>query len=441
MLFLTLTKFMGVPDPDSLNGESVLSTLTSQVTSALKPALQNGGKGGYNVPWLENAAQCLATMSPELEARTIKRLVRPLLAAAGDVALRAVAGIVVEKGDWSNSIVGDAMEAGAKEGLERLVLRTVRDGTGGEDKLACFLCVVGGSVGVAVAVAVQGLKANPLNQVHLQTLTVAVNSRGADLTEFLTSNPGMSDELIGVCCLILRLGSAGQGALAAVSKVARALEPGPDVDAIDAVLANMCLAASAWDVWSTLPEASRIGSLPTIKQAVSEGRVDLKALSSCVPAQALMSSLGPTILSLLSASGVAYGDKTRASTCTDCVRTLLLGHRCVASDAGALLGVLLPVMVPLIRDNGLPNNHLGPPPKAAGPEGPTIGKLLASCLVHFAKTSGPAFKAAMAGLGEKDRGTLEAAVRGEMSGYGAARASSAGGQKPARLGKISAKAF
>ena len=171
---------------------------------------------------------------------------------------------------------------------------------------------------MALAVAVQGLKADPLNQVHLQTLTVAVDSRCADLKEFLSSNPGMSDELVSMCCRILRLGSAGQGALAAVSKVARALEPGPDVDVIDAVLANMCLTASGLDVWATLPEASRVGSLPTIKQAVSEGKVDLKALSSCVPAQALMSALGPTILSLLSASGVAYGDKSRASTCTDC---------------------------------------------------------------------------------------------------------------------------
>ena len=441
MLHLTLLKFRGVPDPDSLSGESILSTLTSQITSALKPALQNGGRDGYNVPWLERAAECLAFVSPELEVRTIKRLMKPLLAAGGDVALRAVAGIVVEKGDWSNSIIGDALGPELTGGLESLVLRTVRDGGGGEDKLACLLCVAGGSVGPAVAVAIEGLKSDPTSLTHLQTLTVAVEARKEDLEEFLSSNPGMSDELIGLCSRVLRGPSPSPPALSTVAKVASVLPPGPDSDKIKSVLSDACLASSAWSVWSTLSESSRIRSLPSIKPGVAEGKVDLKALSSCVPAEALMYALGPAVLSLLSSAGVAYGDKERAAKCTVCVRTLLLGHRCVAGNAEQLLSTLLPVMVPLIRKNGLPNGHLGPTPPSAGPEGPTIGRLLASCLVHFAKASGPAFKFAMAELGETDRGTLEAAVRGEMSGYGASRVGGGAGKAPARLNKISAKAF
>ena len=71
-----------------------------------------------------------------------------------------------------------------------------------------------------------------------------------------------------------------------------------------------------------------------------------------------------------------------------------------------------------------------------GAANPALGKLGASCLVHFAKTSGVQFKGIMAKMDASVRETMEKAVRGEMSGYGGGQgvaSSGTGGLK--RLGK------
>jgi hypothetical protein len=57
----------------------MLSTIASQITAALKPALAKGGEGGYHVDWLEAGLSGLLHIAPHISASVVKRMAKPVL--------------------------------------------------------------------------------------------------------------------------------------------------------------------------------------------------------------------------------------------------------------------------------------------------------------------------------------------------------------------------
>jgi len=77
LLGMLLKKFRDVKDPDAFGEESekesLLSTMASAITAALKPALGKGGVGGYDVSWLRGGLEALVDIAPHLSAGGVKR--------------------------------------------------------------------------------------------------------------------------------------------------------------------------------------------------------------------------------------------------------------------------------------------------------------------------------------------------------------------------------
>ncbi|GMH75493.1 hypothetical protein TL16_g06779 [Triparma laevis f. inornata] len=379
MLSVTLEKFTGVKDPDSITSENVLTTLTSQVTAAVKPALSAGGIGGYNVPWLEKAVECLVIISCELEAKAIKRLIKPVISRDGSEAIEKVAQIVVGKGDWGNEIVGDRAEF--FEELEKLILRNLSDNSKFDEKtttLATCLAIGGPSksVSISLSCAIVSLKEVGISYNALKILEVLVDNKASDFRACLSE---VGEEVLSVCCDILRWSEGGaddenadlarQG-LTTIGKILALKdadfggeETNGEVGIIVSVLAAMAAKRGFWDVWSSLPsDVALRSSIEEVKVAISKGAVSLKVLSAGVEIGVLMGYLGVHIVTALLEAGRGR-EKDRAVLCTECVRTLLLGYQSIVAGGGEvknLLGELVPVFVLLIKHNGLPNGFLKP---------------------------------------------------------------------------------
>ena len=278
----------------------------------------------------------------------------------------------------------------------------------------------------------------------------------------LADDSSLKQELGGLCALILNgvedgafAGDLTHQACAVVEKILRVLErAGETLDDVLTVLASVCVKERLWSVWLKLPRTKALcASIDELKDAISAGSCNLKTLTDGGgDVAALVGALGGFVLEHLSLTATAAIDRQsadRMAASTDYVRFLLVGYQQVLSGLGSeggedklilLLQTLMPTITKIVAFNGLPSNFLEG--KSAETSNALIGKLGASCLVHFAKTASAQFKAVMGRMTEEQRGVIEKAVRGEMGGYGGggagnaskdAQGTTSGGLK--RLGK------
>jgi hypothetical protein len=196
-------------------------------------------------------------------------------------------------------------------------------------------------------------------------------------------------------------------------------------------------AAKRWERWSIMLKGddgqSCTESFATISNLIQSGQVTpheeqtlLSAIRTLVQQQPssqlvehILSGMGVDILGLLLRYGTsespAITQADRQSICTDAVAVLLVGYRHLASTVpedltAAFVSSVFGVMLAVLRYNGLPNQQ-----QAHGD--PSIGRVCAQACLLVARTTPNVFKSYLGILSDQDRGLVELAVRGEMTGY------------------------
>ena len=520
LLELLLARFGEAKDPDSSSalGETMLSTMASQITAALKPSLRKGGTSGYNVAWLKGGLGCLVGVATHLPEGGVRRLARTVMEGAvgtqgavgewegegTDARCRTLAKLVSEGG--RTDLLADDVEGKCYEKFARMLKAEVEsvsvesvspavspavsaDGTANDGRregsrtasrtaepdwdLRADLCkALGIGCGEGkVREEVKGLVAGvALQGIESRGGIPGIPEAGKETERFLTALEdtctGGEDETLGLCVTLLRkyptLGGGGAGRQCLVTVAAILAAYGGDHESAGAL--RRCLARTAaegreWSVWKGLAAGGSAAAVlekgsggDLVRRAVLDGEVSVRDVAEGMDVAVLMGCMGGVVLGGFLKFGTVEGGTEKAK---DFLRYLLLAFKNLTGEGLAgegqeakledFLGLLLPAFVKVIAWNGLPNGFLagtGTGPGAGGKRdtGTALGKTLAVSLLHFVKTAGGQFKRVMGGMEAEERGVLEKAVRGEMTGYGGGAGGTGGGAaKPKRLLKISAK--
>jgi hypothetical protein len=283
-----------------------------------------------------------------------------------------------------------------------------------------------------------------------------------------------SEETLGLCLNLLELlPNLHPGAKFQCLKTAAAILQNYKGEHESAASLKKCLARTAaenneWDIWRAVGEGlGEEWGGAVVKDAILQGKVNVKDIADKMDVEDLMRELGPVILGGFLKWGCTKGGTGKAM---ELLRYLLLGYKNVVAKGGegrvsgwrgwdgmgwdarrcllslrpltlartqvqGFLNIIMPVFIKVIEYNGLPQGFMAGGGGSAGDV--QLGKTLATSLLHFVKTSGAEFKAVMGGVGDKERGVLEKAVRGEMTGYGGAQSQAQAA--PQRLTKLTAK--
>ncbi|GMI28505.1 hypothetical protein TeGR_g9789 [Tetraparma gracilis] len=463
LLTLLLRKFKSAKDPDSLaadSTETMLSTIASQITAALKPALAKGGEGGYHVDWLEAGLSGLLHIAPHISASVVKRMAKPVLSevkggaweGAGTRArVVTLCRLLIATDDFEGKLLAEDSSNSCYENFAKILkYELAREppkkpvSTGWELKSTlCLGLAVGLKTGRArkeLAGLVLGLSVEGLSISKTQEPDVV--ARLLQCLEYACTDG--SEETLGLCLNLLELlPNLHPGAKFQCLKTAAAILQNYKGEHESAASLKKCLARTAaenneWDIWRAVGEGlGEEWGGAVVKDAILQGKVNVKDIADKMDVEDLMRELGPVILGGFLKWGCTKGGTGKAM---ELLRYLLLGYKNVVAKGGegrvqGFLNIIMPVFIKVIEYNGLPQGFMAGGGGSAGDV--QLGKTLATSLLHFVKTSGGEFKAVMGGVGDKERGVLEKAVRGEMTGYGGAQSQAQAA--PQRLTKLTAK--